>query len=47
MVPVRGNLIKFYPYREKALLDYLDKSPVHLNNREELERMLDFLTAKQ
>jgi hypothetical protein len=43
----RENLIKIYPHRRKALLNYLYEHPVHLDNLDEIEKMLDLLTAKK
>jgi hypothetical protein len=42
----RENIIKIYPHRKKALLDYLNNHPVYLDNREEVEKMLDLVIAK-
>ena len=43
----RENLIKIYPHRKKALLNYLDEHTVNLYNLDEVEKMLDLLTVKK
>jgi hypothetical protein len=43
----RENLIELYPHRKKALLNYLMEHTVSLDNLDEVEKMLDFITAKK
>ena len=43
----RENLIEIYPHRKKALLNYLYEHTVNLNNLDEIEKMLNFLTTKK
>lgn len=42
----RDYLIQFYPYREKAFLEYMKGKRVSLSDLKAIEAMLDFLTAK-
>lgn len=43
----RQMLIKLYPQRKEALVEYLNKMKVGIYDREAVEKMLDFLTGKK